>query len=100
MVAFQTELEKGILERITDSLQQCNQYMDKIFRVKLRNIYVPDVLEELRWAHGPLDFKLKMRTENRLAFLNVLMIRLKNEFMFTENRLEMVSTQISAVLCN
>ena len=69
---FMVELETRIIPTVTDSISHWRRYVDTFIFIKKG--YVQHVLARLNSFHKNIQFKYELENQNKLLFLDVLLI--------------------------
>ena len=79
------ELETRIIPMVTDSISHWRRYVDNAF-VFIKKGYVEHVLARLNSFHKNIQFTYELENQNKLPFLDVLLIRRGNKIETTVYR--------------
>ena len=82
---FMIELETRIIPTVTDNISHWRKYLDDAF-VFIKKGYVEHVLARLNSFRNKIQFTYELENQNKLPFLDVLLIRRRNEIETTVYR--------------
>ena len=82
---FMVELETRIIPTVTDNISHWTRYVDDTFAF-IKKGYVGHVLVRLNSFHKNIQFTYELENQNKLPFLDVLLIRRGNKIETTVYR--------------